>query len=304
MASTVCKEDLGTLKQHLAELGVNGRGWRLFLNHGYGMFRPLGERWCDLGCQDPRGDNEVAWLKILQACEMDVLPPEELVRSIRDWQLPGRDLEVIPHTFLRAAWQACVAASYDEEAPGFVQNELVPMAQWYFLSGAFRRIQPGQLKAGWSNLKRLRRESVDIESRKLGPDDWPPVVRRFETGAYRMTALSYAHQLREEGIAMRHCVGDYVERCRTQPIRIFSVVNRKTGARVATLSLVEQQPGVWSLDQLKGPGNADVDAHVWREADALLQVMNQVSRDDAKVRQFLDFIHSLGVELDEELEVF
>lgn len=93
---------------------------------------------------------------------------------------------------------------------------------------------------------------------------------------------------------MQHCVGGYADRCRFEPLRIFSVRDKKSKQRVATLSLVEKSPGVWDFDQLKGPKNDSVDSQVWQEADGLCRVMNQISVTDLKSRQFLDFIHSLG----------
>jgi len=283
------------LKRELMELGVNSRGWHLYTTYGYAMFVPLGQAWCDLECEDVRGLNEVAWLKILQACEMDVLPPPELVRSIKHWRIPGDLLEVVPPVFVRTAWKAAVAAQYNEDGIDyFVEAELIPLAQWFFITGSYRHIEPGQIKAGWNNLRRLRRESVLAEAKKLGQDDWPPIVRRYQTGAFDMVALSYEEQLAVEGDAMQHCVATYADRCRYEPIRIFSVRTRKTGTRVATLSLIEKKPGDWDIDQIKGPKNAAVEGRVWEDADGLRRALNQVSLHDLKTRQFLDFVHSLG----------
>jgi hypothetical protein len=287
------------LKHELSELGINSRGWHLYVSYGYALFLPLGQQWCDLEGGDVRGNNEVAWLKILQACEMDVLPPPELVASIRNWRIPGDLLDAVPPMFVRAAWKASVAAQYSEEGiEEFVVNTLVPLAQWFFVSGSYRHIQPGQMKAGWANLMRLRRDSALDEAKKHGADDWPPIVRRYESGPFDMIALSYAAQLNEEGSAMQHCVGSYADRCRFEPLRIFSIRTKKTKQRIATLSLVENKPGVWDFDQLKGPKNDPVDSRVWQEADGLRMVMNRVSVSDLKTRQFLDFIHSLGNAVD------
>lgn len=283
------------LRRELTELGVNSRGWHLYANYGYAMFLPLGQAWCDLDRRDVRGTNEVVWLKILQACEMDVLPPPELVASIRNWHIPGDLLDVVPPMFVRAAWKACVAAQYQEDGiEEFVTSELITLAQWFFVSGSYRHIQPGQMKAGWAKLMRLRRDYALAEAKKHGADDWPPIVRRYESGPFDMVSLSYENHLTEEGDAMRHCVGSYADRCRFEPLRIFSIRTKKTKQRVATLSLVEKSPGVWEFDQLKGPNNDQVDSRVWQEADGLRMVMNQVSVSDLKTRQFLDFIHSLG----------
>ena len=291
----ICNEDLGTIKRRLSERGVNSRGWRLYLDYGYAMFLPLGVHWCDLKSMDVEGENEVAWLKILQACEMDVLPPPELVRSISGYPIPGNRLESVPPMFLRAVWKACVLAQYsDDGMDAFIKTEVGPLAKWFFLSGAYKTTEVDRMKAGWSSLQRLRQESVVTYAREIGADEWPPVVRRFESGAYSMRCLTYEHELEEEGQAMRHCVGDYAERCMLQPLRVFSVRNRKTNARVATLSVKEEAPGQWNFDQLKGPANADVGSSVWQESFALLRTMNDVSRTDTKMRQFLDFIHSLA----------
>jgi hypothetical protein len=279
--------------------GVNSRGWHLYVNYGDTMFMPLGESWCSRDGEDALGNNEVVWLKILQACEMDVLPPPELVASIRNWRIPGDLLEVVPPMFVRAAWKACVAAQYREVGiEEFVTSTLIPLAQWFFVSGSYRHIESGQMKAGWNNLMRLRRDSVLVEAKKHGPDDWPPIVRRYESGPFDMVALSFENQLDEEGIAMKHCVGSYADRCRYEPLRIFSIRSKKTKQRVATLSLIEKEPGVWDFDQLKGPNNEAVDMRVWQEADGLRMVMNQVSANDLKTRHFLDFIHSLGASVD------
>jgi hypothetical protein len=288
-------QDQAVVKQQLGALGINSRGWRLYVDYGYAMFVPLGQRWCDLACEDVRGDNEVAWLKILQACETDVLPPPQLVQSMAQWHIPGDQLDVVPPLFLRLVWKACVAAQYQADSlEDFIEEELKPLAQWFFVSRAYKTVDVHQLKAGWSCMLRLRREHVAELARVMGADDWPPVLRRYESGAFTMSALSYEQQLVEEGDAMEHCVGEYAERCRFEPLRIFSVRYKKTGQRVATLSLIETKPGVWDFDQLKGPKNAEVDLQVSREADGLRHVLNHVSRSDVRTRHFLDFIHSLG----------
>jgi hypothetical protein len=285
---------LGAVKEAMFARGVNSRGWRLYADHGDVLFAPLRTHWLEHSTNQSAAV-AASWLRLLQACEMDVLPPPALVRNIADWKLPGEQLDAISPLFLRAAWKACINAQYlDEDVSGFVEGELTPLAQWFFASGTYKVVSDGRLKAGWESLKRLRLESVAIESRKLGTDDWPPVVRKFESGGYRMVALCNETDLKLEGDAMYHCVGGYADTCRFEPLQIFSVQYKKTSTRVATLSLREKKPGVWEIDQLKGPLNAAVDKSVWREVFGLLQVVDQVSREDVRLREFLDFIHSLG----------
>ena len=288
-------DDLGTIKTVLTQKGVNARGWRLYLDHGDVLFSPLVRHWFATYGSSQKATVATNWLRLLQACEMDVLPPPELVASIAQWRLPGDRLEAIPPLFFRAAWKSCVAAQYtDEGMEDFIKAQLIPLAQWFFGSGAHQSDDTGRLKAGWESIKRLRHESVAAMAQKLGVDEWPPILRKFEAGAYRMLALTSECQLMEEGEEMGHCVGTYADNCRYSPLRIFSVRYKKTDTRVATLSIKEASPGSWTIDQLKGPENAEVDPLLWREADALLEFANRISRNDAQIRAFFDFIHSLG----------
>lgn len=294
--------DLGALKAHLSKRGVSSRGWRLYLDHGDVMFNPLRKNWLTKQALSMQASAAVDWLCVVQACEMDVLPPHELVASLGEWKLPGGQLNAIPPLFLRAVWKATVLAQYtDANAADFVRNEVIPLAQWFFQSGAYKSAGPERLKAGWESLKRLRREFVTVEAQKLSQDDWPPVIRKFESGPFVMLALCNESELVEEGEAMDHCVGTFGDICRFQPLRIFSIQQKKSRQRVATLAIKEIKSGHWEVDQLKGPSNADAGPGLWEDIDGLLQIVNAVTRRDAKLRNFLDFIHTLTTARDAQL---
>ena len=74
--------DLGRLKRTLAERGVNGRGWRLCLDYGDALFSPLRSDFFSPYPSVANASNAIAYLRLLQACEMDVLPPPKLVASM------------------------------------------------------------------------------------------------------------------------------------------------------------------------------------------------------------------------------
>lgn len=286
--------DLSALKATLSHRGVNSRGWRLYLDHGDVMFKPLQKSWLDGQPRSKQASAAIAWLCILQTCEMDVLPPRELVASIAEWDLPGGQLGAVPPQFLRAAWKAAVLATYaGADVEAFILAEVVPLAKWFFQSGASESTGTNRLKAGWESLKRLRRESVPEESRKLSAEDWPPVIKKFESGSFVMRALCNEQELQDEGDAMSHCVGTFGDTCRFKPFRIFSIQLKKGGRRVATLAIKETRSGHWDVDQLKGPSNADPGSGLWQDIDALLRIVNAVTRHDLKLRQFLDLLHSL-----------
>ena len=286
----------GAIKAQLTQRGVNARGWRLYLDHGDIMFKPLARVFGQASPSD-QAAQALAWLCVLQACEMDVLPPAELVRSMAQWCLPQNQLSAIPPMFLRAAWKATVAAAYQgsPNAPAnFVAKEVVPFAQWFFSSGAYKTTRPDSLKVGWGNLGRLRREFIRQQGCAMSGADWPPVVQKYSSGPYVLLGLCRETELQEEGEAMDHCVDTYGDTCRFEPLRIFSIRLKKTGARVATLSVKETKPGWWDVDQLKGPSNADPGTLMWMEIVGLLQTLNTVSSHDAELRQYLDSVRQLG----------
>ena len=274
--------DLGTLKASLARQGVNSRGWRLYLDFGDALFSRLGRPWIHDDQPFTSGPNALAYLRLLQACEMDVLPPPELVASLQMWPLPNNRLDTIPPLFFRAAWKASVANQYEHIDAAELIMELTSVASWFFASGAYETVAPGLLKAGWPSLLRRQKAWALEQGHEIpaiadpADDEWNPYIRHIEWGLYRFEALTNARQLREEGEAMQHCVGNFTDCCRSGIKRIYSVRERKSGRRMATLSVAYIANGngvlAWEFDQLSGRKNAEVlPQEMFFAADAVLR---------------------------------
>ena len=259
--------DLCTLKAELARQGVNSRGWRLYLDYGDALFAPLGRLWIHPDQPFSSGPNAVTYLRLLQACEMDVLPPPDLVSSLQFWGVPNDRLDRVPPLFFRAAWKAAVANQYEPRAAAEFIREVILVGLWFFGTGSHETADSGLLKAGWPALLRRQKawalEQAPVVLPKSAPtgDEWNPYIRRVDWGLYRFEALTSAAQLLEEGEAMQHCVGTYHDYCRNGLRRIYSVRERKSGKRVATFSVeyVDNGDGVlvWECDQLSGRKNAE-----------------------------------------------
>ncbi len=277
------KLDLGALKAALSDRGVNGRGWRLYLDYGDAIFDPLGEPWVDDELPLSSALNALAWLRLLQACEMDVLPPPEVVASVADWSIPGQRLEEIPPHFLRAVWKSAVAAQYEEQSLAeFIRREVIPVSEWLFGNAIHIDADPALFRSTWPALVRRatvasarQQRLVAGDAASIGQDEWNPYVRRVEWGRFTFLALTTAAQLKEEGEAMNHCVGDYAENCCSGITRIYSVRERRSGKRVATcsLELVTYGPEgyVWEHDQVQGSCNSEVSPDVRTAVDAVLR---------------------------------
>jgi hypothetical protein len=66
-------------------------------------------------------------------------------------------------------------------------------------------------------------------------EHWPAVAADWASGEFEAVVLRDASELKEEGRAMRHCVGGYADTCLRGNSRIVSI--RWRGARVSTLQL-------------------------------------------------------------------
>jgi hypothetical protein len=275
--------DLGRLKSALAGRGVNSRGWRIFLDFGDALFEALGDPWVQVDQPFSNGSNAVAFLKLLAACEMDVPPPPELVASMRHWAIPKHRLDDVPPHFLRAAWKACLAASYDRakggtSLAGYVVDKIQPVASWFFTTDVHLNQDLGLLKAGWPALDARYAEwrkarFADAAPKPDAPCDWPPFIRKVEWQGFRFVALASDAALEAEGDAMDHCIGSYGPRCRAGMLRAFSARYCKSGERAASLTVMENAPGVWSIAEINGAGNDTPPSRVEDAAFAVVRAM-------------------------------
>jgi hypothetical protein len=288
--------DPAALKAELTRQGVNNRGWRLYADFGDALLAPLARTLVAPERPFAAARNAVDYLCLLQACEMDVPPPPGLAATLAAWDLPGGSLAAVPPGFFRAAWKAAMAAEYaGEETAAFAAREVVPLARWFFATGLHETAEPGLLKAGWPALCRRRDEWLARHSPPAAPmangDDWDPYLRRVEFGGYVFMALTSAASLAEEGAVMEHCVGSYDDDCRAGEIRIFSVRERKSGQRVATLSVerVERETGMpsWEVGEINGPGNAGVTSRLEVAADAVVRSFADLPRSTFPKSHFL-----------------
>lgn len=85
---------------------------------------------------------------------------------------------------------------------------------------------------------------------------WTSALAACEIGEYRVIPLTTSSELRKEGTAMNHCVGSHDVLSAVGTCQVFSIRDLDN-RRLATMSLVFDPYG-WHLDQIKGPGNAEV----------------------------------------------
>lgn len=278
------KVSFDALKKRLAAEGVNSRGWRLYLDHGDALFTPMSHL---LDAHAPLRQRElmvVDWLKLLQACEMSVLPPFALSQSMSHWRLPGGNIAAIPPLFFRALWQAVQMAEYaGDNVATFIRDQVTPLAQWFFGQGVYKQLSDSQLKGGWKYLQEKFQQACHKNG--LGSHDWAPFLTKIEFNGYRFVALASKAALEFEGKEMSHCIADYEDKFRNEMMRAWAVYEQKSGRHVATMAVMEPREGSWQIIGIHGPANACVADMVKRAAMAVVFSLEEAYNRVPSVRQ-------------------
>jgi hypothetical protein len=267
--------ELEGLKQCLRSHGVSGRGWRLYAEYGDGLLRPLGKQWLRPLDGPFSVTNALAYLRLLAACESDVAPPPILTASLAQCQLPADSISSMPVTLFRGAWRALVQAEYSgTNGMAFVRYQFVPAIRWFFLQGFDPQIIASRGKASWLWLQRNWNDATHPHTPHLGPREWTTMIRDASCGHFRFVPLESKKALENEGAAMQHCVATLTDCCRAGCVRVFSVQDGGSSARVATLAIKRVRDD-WDFADLKGPRNSAPSNDVVDAAAAVLRFVRR-----------------------------
>ena len=281
--------NLEQLKECLTALGINSRTWKLYAEYGDHLLRPLGPRWLSAEPRpQPNLANVLAYLRLLNACEVDMAPPPDLVRALGQCIPPGQPLTAMPVALFRGAWRALVRAQYHGvSSKTFIDSEFVPVMRWFFAHQTALEIDNTRTKAGWAWLRSRWAEEQRRRALPTGRDEWPVPVRNAQVGPLRFVPLQSAAALEDEGEVMRHCAGALVDCCRKGCIHMFSIRDAKTLERVATLA-IRSHHRTWQIAQLKKVGNLPPEDSVVRAARDFLNRVAEVAAapaGPAKIRE-------------------
>ncbi len=290
---------LGRLKEAVTNKGIHSRGWRLYLDYGDAIFDALGRPWIVLGQSSRTNEiNALAFLRLLQACETDVLPPVALLRSMARWHIPDQRLDLVPPAFFRAAWKMCIVGEYTKTpVQTLIDTRIVPVCQWFFDTRQHLTTDHNQLKAGWALLERRYDEylacgqgaDASLPTTTTPPTQWLTPVLYAECDSLLFAALTHEAALQAEGEQMAHCIGSYASRCRSSTLRAYAVTHGKTRQRVATLTVAYSSASQnWRFDDMKGPKNTAVSDEAVAAAFGLLCCLDDATAASPQVRQELN----------------
>jgi hypothetical protein len=269
---------LDEIKAVLAAVGINQRGWRLLLSFGDALLTPLmPHAHRSVSPSMPSFRKICALLRLIQQCEMDVLPPPELTRAWMRTRFPSakQDLGDVPVGLFRASWLEAVRRQYEGYAFHLLLTEELPaVVRWFFSQS--RPPTGQQLKKPWRWFH-THAENWSLRCEQhLSFDVWKPILpTAVSTRALHIIELLSPAAVEDEARCMRHCVDMFIPDCECGDYRVFSVQIIRTGERVATVGMIKDDR-VWIIDDLRGQDNEDVDEMVWALAERARLYCNSV----------------------------
>jgi hypothetical protein len=276
------------LKQHLHRLGFGASHWRRIARASTRLFLPVRDFY------EGRGrDAMLDYLDILGTLKLQGEPPRWLVWEIftqfanPDRRFPEHVGEVIPHA---RPWAHALRVLGLLDDPKSHREDLGRVLTW--LRGEHAALDKLRRRAGWGWLVREAGRSAERrhQAARCANTNWFVPFEEEVCGGYLMRAISTPLALWEEGHAMRHCAGDYPNRCADGVVLMVSV--RRQGQpdrRVATVML-EPSGGSWRAAQVRGPANRDPERGV---AEAVQQLISRLDARRPKI-MFLDRAVSIG----------
>lgn len=139
-----------------------------------------------------------------------------------------------------------------------------------------------------------------VEMNKLSPDSqitWSEFMTGgFPLGKYTVHGINDRISLLDEGTSMNHCAFSYLGKCMAGESFLLSMRD-KDDNRVATLEIIQDHDGAYSLEQCYGYDNERVESEVELTAEEFLENLNdgtiEVNPDITLNREEINIDHAL-----------
>lgn len=265
----------GQLRELFKRADVGSRAWRLYCEVGDALVAPLANLLRGVGRTVARQE-VLAFLRLVQAGEMDVPPPRQMVAALTRLQLPRPMLERVPAYIFRALWKETAQRCYRcEPVDSWLREEAMPLIEWFVRNRLDEVMDANRQRARWQQFDQHWTDWAYAPGQPGGTRCWAAVMRRFETGPFVALELCDERALHAEGVAMSHCVANWTGKCMREAVHIFSIRERKTNSRLATLAVTPHDALGWQCVQFKGERNASVAGMVAEFAALLLDQLDR-----------------------------
>lgn len=268
--------EVATLKAKLKDLGITEAGWKLLCAKGSRAYSPVLKHW-----PSAKLDRIITHLKLLQALNSTVLPPDELMEAVYEGHIIDfeRDVARLPPQVIRAAWRHLATLTTRKERQAFLGNAFKPVLYW--LRYAKPVLDQNQLQAPWVFWERSKSEwlkELEIKGRSL---QWKEPIAEHVWGDYRIVPLSSELDLHQEGYKMRHCLAVKLKQCLSGDYLCFSIRDRVSGRSILTVGIERHEPNTyrtWMLEQVRGFANRFATEAEVKVGRYICELLNQQSK--------------------------
>lgn len=278
-------DPVAAIKAALRRDGLSDAAWRYLTRHGARLFKVA---WSITGPQTSFG---VArhYLQALEYAGLPPPPPPSVARAFlhahaehirHDVRLnEGFERAIDPDVLGLSLREADIQRS-SPFLPGFIE-EFLAVCQWSSEIGVLMRENGTKPRWPWL-AKQARLVEADQALMEVSRfEAWPTRVPEFESGPWLVKPVLNSLELFHEASAMRNCLQKYLESCQTGKTEIYSVRERDTGKRKASIGLAFSDTFA-ALFDVKGFANQPPDKDIERLANALLDRIRNDSSDGSK----------------------
>lgn len=252
--------DLAGLKTHFNKEGIRPAGWKLLLRNGVQLDRICSQAKSSYGLAEL-----TALLRLLQDFSGQLWPSTPVLMACLQ---SARPYQRIPQGFLRALHR-----EYEKHDDSYYQDTLlttdVPLVlQW--LWEAEPGLDHNQRRASWRFWYASALDWELEKNKELEETQWDGLIEPFVCGQFLVEPITNAKLLLLEGRFMRHCIADYTEYCVDGNWVIFSIRNRLSSARKATVAFeIDDKNCKVELDDARGLFNTGLS----KEEQAVVKVI-------------------------------
>ncbi len=269
------REPVAALRHALVSRGLSPQGWRLLCRDSEGPRRLVREPW--LWDHDP-AKPLIAGVELHIRLGLHRAVPKEFAAAIDldlcDYPAASLATNRIPEPLLRIVAREAMRVEASGQIVAWLNGPWDRFTEW---QAAHPDLVPdsNQVRAGWPWLQQKIGAWFDAveRGRITSPLRWNFPARDISSESFVAVALERPGDLWEEGKAMSHCVGDMGHRADDGKSLFYSIRERDSGRRIATLEIARADSSAsWQVCCCFGrrneiPANA-VRGFSWQVANA------------------------------------
>lgn len=293
--ATMEDDPVKVMKDEMLLFGVSEAGWRYLTKHGTRLFKTV---WESLWSPRKSFHEGAAYLCALQHAGLPPPPPPSIIKvwlhAYNDHV--GDEISGISEGFsqcidgrvLRIALTEAAKRRHRLSNPGF-KEDFIGVCRLAERRNQFK-FEKNQFKAGWSWFVKAYKYQETIQSLHNHQQNivWHCRLGSQNINGWHVTPITNSGDLKLEALKMHNCLHDYVDRCVSGDIEIYSVRDPVTGKRKACLGFNFNDNEIYTFDA-KGFANTPLSREMHKVEEILLEQLLKQNGQDSTFDALVQF---------------